>query len=150
MRAQHLGRLLGTRKLIGRTTRAHALLLDPPQLSLPHTAEQLMAPVGALKQRKSGSSEAVSIVYGLQMLTMQREAASEQRESVRMVSEIAAKEHMDKYIYPANKKIELEQRRLEQDEKDRAVSRSMRRDEHMLSIVVALNNAGQHMDDFVA
>jgi len=109
-----------------------------------------MAPVGALKQRKSGSSEAVSIVYGLQMLTMQREAASEQRESVRMVSEIAAKEHMDKYIYPANKKIELEQRRLEQDEKDRAVSRSMRRDEHMLSIVVALNNAGQHMDDFVA
>ena len=109
-----------------------------------------MAPVGALKQKKPGSSKAVAIVDGLQMLTMQRAAASEQRESARMVSAVAAKEHMDKKIDLANKKIELEQRKLEQDEKDRATSRSMRRDEHMLSIVVALHKAGLHMDDFVA
>ena len=109
-----------------------------------------MAPVGALKQKKPGSSKAVAIVDGLLMLPMQRAAAYEQRESTRIVSAIAAKEHMDKKIYLANKNKELEQRKLEQDEKDRAVSRSMRRDEHMLSMVVAFRKAGLHMEDFVA
>jgi len=35
-RAQHLGRLPGTRKSIGRTTCAHARLLDPPLVSPAH------------------------------------------------------------------------------------------------------------------
>ena len=109
-----------------------------------------MAPVGVLKQKKPCSSKAVAIFDGLHMLTMQCAAASEQRESARMVSAIAANEHMDKKIVLANKKIKLEQRKLEQEEKARAVSRSMRRDMHMLSMVIALHKAGLRMDDFLA
>jgi len=67
-----------------------------------------------------------------------------------MVSSIAAKKHMDKKIDLGKKRIETEQRKLEKDEKDRAVSRSMRRDKHMLSMVVAFHKAGLHMGDFVA
>jgi len=43
-----------------------------PPLSFPHTAEQLVAPVGALLQKKPGLGKAVTIVDGLQMLKMQR------------------------------------------------------------------------------
>ena len=109
-----------------------------------------MAPVGAIKQKEPCLSKAVTIVNGLQNLKIQRAAASEQHSSARTVSSIAANKHMDKKINVSNKRIQLEQRNLEKDEKYRAVSRSMRRDEHILSMVVALHKAGLHMDNFVA
>jgi len=77
-----------------RGTRHRFAALTPP-LRPPHTAEQVLVPVGALQQKWSTTSKSSAMTDGLQVFAEQREAPSERRESARMVSDMAAKEDMD-------------------------------------------------------
>jgi len=109
-----------------------------------------VVPVGALKKEQSTTSTTSAMTDGLQVLAEQREAASERHESAQMVSAMAAKEHMDKKLDLAAERMEIHRRRVDREEQDRALIRSLCRDEHMISIIDGLHKAGMQMSDFLA
>lgn len=113
-------------------------------------AARRVAPVGALKRKKTGGAKAGSVAESLARLSAQRDNEAGEKESARMVTALATKADQEGRPRLAQTKAALEQRRAEEEQRDREQARRQKSDESMLGMMVQMRSAGITMEEFLA